>query len=475
VARGLDDVRGLSFRHLVVGLLFGAIALTACLMPAQSDTYWHLRAGQDLWQTHAVTLVERYSHTAAGRFWPNHEWLWQAASYAVHRAGGFPLLVAAGAALVTLAYALAYRLMAGPPMTRFVLMVLGVPLGASVWALRPQIASLALLATLLTLIVRGPLYWIPPLFVLWANVHGAVAMGGLVLAALAGVAIVRARGGDADDRRRARTLALLVPVCALATAATPLGFRLWSFIGESMARSRRIGIDEWQPAYPTKPMEIFFWVLALAFVALLVRRRRALRTAAWGDQALIAAAVVMLPLAIRAGRNIAPFLLVAIPAASRLFIEGRERASPPATDKPRLNLAIAIACAAVGLVAVASAWSDPLPRLGWRPIGGAAIAAVRACKGPLYNRYNEGGYLIWLAPDRPVFLDSRQDPYPAELVEEALRVEERGDYAATFARFGVRCAFLPDDSPTRARLVRDGWETRFSDEKWAVLAAPGMP
>jgi hypothetical protein len=469
-------LRGLSFRHLVVGLLFGAIALTACLMPAQSDTYWHLRAGQDFWQTHAVPLVERYSHTAAGRFWPNHEWLWQAASYAVHRAGGFPLLVAAGAALVTLAYALAYRLMVGPPMTRFVLMVLGVPLGASVWALRPQIASLALLATLLTLIVRGPLYWIPPLFVLWANVHGAVAMGGLVLAAAAAVAIVRARRGDAADQRRARTIALLVPVCALATAATPLGFRLWSFIGESMARSRRIGIDEWRPAYPTKPMEIFFWVLALAFVGLLWRRRRALRTAAWGDQALVAAAAVLLPLAIRAGRNIAPFLLVAIPAASRILTKGREEtATPVSPDKPRLNLAIAIACAAVGLAAVASAWTGPLPRLGWRPISAGALAAVRACPGPLYNRYNEGGYLIWLAPERPVFLDSRQDPYPADFVEEALRIEERGDYAATFARFGVRCAILPDDSPTRPQLVRDGWTTRFSDDKWAVLAAPGTP
>ena len=103
------------------------------------------------------------------------------------------------------------------------------------------------------------------------------------------------------------------------------------------------------------------------------------------------------------------------------------------------------------------------------------LAAVRACPGPLYNRYNEGGYLIWLAPERAVFVDSRQDPYPADFVEEALRVEARGDYAATFARFGIRCAFLPEDSPTRARLARDGWATRFSDDKWTVLAAPGTP
>src|SRR5215813_13902112 len=101
---------GVSFNRMMVGLLFTAIVLTACLMPAQSDTYWHLRAGQDIWRTHHVPLVETWSHTAAGRFWPNHEWLWQALSYGLYRVGGMPLLVAGGAAAVTGAFAIVYRL-----------------------------------------------------------------------------------------------------------------------------------------------------------------------------------------------------------------------------------------------------------------------------------------------------------------------------------------------------------------------------
>ncbi|HVZ74122.1 MAG TPA: hypothetical protein VHJ20_17205 [Polyangia bacterium] len=464
---------GLPFRRLVVGLLFGALALTACLMPAQSDTYWHLRAGQDFWRTHAVPLVETYSHTAAGAFWPNHEWLWQAASYAVFRAGGFPLLVLAGATIVTLAFALAYRLMVGPTTPRFLLMVLAMPLSASVWALRPQIASLALLAVLLTLVVRERWRWLPPLFALWANVHGAVALGGAVLVAVALAAIWKARQ-DRGARRRAVVLVALVPVCALATALTPLGFRLWSFIVESMGRSREIGIDEWRWSAPTKPLEIAFWVLALAFVALVWRRRRALASD-WPTLALTAAALAILPLAARAGRNIAPFLLVAIPAASRLlgetFVIGRARDS--GEDRSRFNLAFLIVFGALGVAVVGVAWSLPVPRLGWSPIGAGALAAVRACPGPLYNRYNEGGYLIWLAPERPVFLDSRQDPYPRAFVPAALGIEAAGDYEAMFARYGIRCAFLPLTSPTLPRLRAAGWRTRFADDTWAVLAAPG--
>jgi hypothetical protein len=470
--------RGISFRHLMLGLLFGAIVLTACLMPAQSDTFWHLRAGQDFWQQHRVPLTERYSHTAPGSFWPNHEWLWQVASFALYRAGGFPLLLLAGAGLVTTAAALAYRLMIGPPLTRFALTLLGVPLGAAVWALRPQIASLALLAVLVTLLVRERYAWLPLLFVLWANLHGAVALGGLVLVAATAAAIFQARAlapHDQAARRRALTLLLVTPLCAAATGLTPLGFRLWTFIFESVARSRAAHIDEWSPAYPTHPLEIAFWILAAAFVALLIGRHRAVR--AWPELALIAAAIAILPLAARASRNIAPFLLVAAPAASHLlgadFHLGRRPGTGTDVDHPRVNLALLIALLALGGAAVGKAWATSWPRLGWRPISDGALTALRtSCPGPLYNRYGDGGYLTWLAPERPVFLDSRQDPYPATFVLEALHIEDEGRYEDLFARHGIRCAFLSPDSPTTARLRAAGWQTRFADDRWTVLAAP---
>ncbi|HTA19158.1 MAG TPA: hypothetical protein VK989_07680, partial [Polyangia bacterium] len=433
-------MKGISFDRFMIGLLFTAVALTACLMPAQSDTYWHLRAGQDLWLTHHVPLVEHYSLTAAGRFWPNHEWLWQAFSYALYRVGGMPLLTGAAASIIVAAFALVERLMVGAATTRFALLVLGVPIGACVWALRPQIVSLALLAMLVTLLARERYRWLPLLFVFWANVHGAVALGGAVLAASAALAAWRARSGDPADRRRAWALVALTPICALATAATPLGPRLWPFILESMRHSHATMIAEWLPVYAMAgPVEIAFWVLAPAFVLLLWRRWRSLRT--WSDVVIVAAAVVVLPLAVRAVRNVPPFLLLAMPAASRLlgptFRLGR---APSAADveHPRLNAALLALLALAGVGVVAFAWATCLPMLGWRPFTPEAIAAVRACRGPLYNRYNEGGFLIWFVPERPVFIDSRQDPYPHELVMEAGLASRDAKPQALIARWGLR-------------------------------------
>jgi hypothetical protein len=122
---------------------------------------------------------------------------------------------------------------------------------------------------------------------------------------------------------------------------------------------------------------------------------------------------------------------------------------------------------------VAAAWATAPPQLDWRPIGDGALAAVRACDGPLYNRYDEGGYLIWFAPGKRVFIDSRHDPYPLAFQQQAIAVQNgEQPYQPLFARWGIRCAFLPADAALVGALQTAGWATRYRDPKWAVLAEP---
>jgi hypothetical protein len=469
--------RGLTFSQLTAGLLFGALAACACLMPAHSDTFWHLRAGEEIWRTLHVPTVDSYSYTAAGRVWPDHEWLWQALSYALYRVGGMRLLVAGGAALVMGAVAILYRLMIGAAGTRLLIMLLALPLASCLWVLRPQIVTLLMMSVMLWCLVRERYAILPVLFIVWANAHGAVAMGGLVLAVVALVAIARARHGDAVDRRRARRLLVVTPLCGLATGLTPLGTGLWHFIGQSMALSRNNGVAEWQPVRPVDVYGIAFWTLAAAFVALVIWRRARLRGASWGDVVLATAALAILPLAFRAIRNTPMFLMMAMPAASRLlgpeFRLGRRPAHSEAIEHPRLNLALLIGFSLVEAAGVVWAWQTPYANLGWQPVSAGAIAAVRACPDRIYNRYYDGGFLIWFAPERRVFIDNRQDPYPLPFTQAAVRIDGGAPYRQMFERYGIRCAFLPAESRTIEALSADRWRTRFRDEKWAVLTAPG--
>src|SRR5262249_33904334 len=119
------------------------------------------------------------------------------------------------------------------------------PLASLVWALRPQILTLLGLAALVTLLARERFAAVPLLFLAWANAHGGVAFGGVVLVAAFVTALLRARSGDERDRRRALRLAATLPLSALATAATPLGFGIFRFVFESEARLRAAHIREW--------------------------------------------------------------------------------------------------------------------------------------------------------------------------------------------------------------------------------------
>ena len=182
----------------------------------------------------------------------------------------------------------------------------------------------------------------------------------------------------------------------------------------------------------------------------------------------------MLYAAPAASRLLGPQFQLRLPAPlARLRTAGRAaaRRRQPRSPAPQPRVPGAISVAAVAFVA-ATFRSSPA-HLNWRPIGTRALAAARACEGPLYNHYDDGGTLIWFLPGKPVFVDGRQDPYPLPFLLEVSAVEAGAQpHRPLFDRFGIRCAFLPTSSTTVAALDKEGWTTRFRDGKWAVLEAP---
>jgi hypothetical protein len=475
---------GLSFERMALALLFVAVAFRALLMPAQNDTFWHLRAGADIWRTGHVPRLDSYSFTAAGLPWPDHEWLWQALIYGCHRLGGMPLVSLVAAGFVVGFVALAYRMTMGPRITRFVLMAATLAPASCVWALRPQVVTLLALVLLVWLLARERYRMVPFLFLAWANLHGGVLFGGVVLVAALVAATLRwRRHRGPEDRRRLVALAVVSPLASVAICATPLGLGLFRFVWEGTSQAQIAWITEWQPTLPTGGLGAMFWAVAAVFVFIWIKRWRRLIDGpadTWFDWLIVASTWALFPFAFRALRNIPPFLMLAAPAASRLLgadfrfrLLRRGAPSPPSPDHPRLNLFLLGVVGAAAATIVAGAWMMAAKPLNWRPIGDHALAAVRACEGPLYNRYDEGGYLIWFAPEKKVFIDSRHDPYPLAFQQEVIAVQNGElSYRPLFQRWGIRCAFLPASSGMAARLRREGWESRFRDQAWDVLAWP---
>ena len=458
-----------SRERFAIVMLFSGILLAACLIPAQSDTWWQLRAGEEMWRTGRVMLHDEFTHTVSGGPWPNHEWLSHVLFYGLFSLGGLPLLTAFCAGAITLAWIIVFRLIEGPLLFRVAAVGFGALFSSPGWCLRPQVLTLALVAITLWILVRRrfvPL--LPVIFVLWANLHGAVALGGVLVSAAWVSCVV-------TDRRALPAFSIVAALCLAATAATPLGFSLWLEVPHSLQRLKEYGVNEWRAPSLTIIGDLPFWGAAAATAALAWINRERLH--AHQTLVLTLSAGLLFILATRSIRNVPPFLVVALPAAAalaRLGAAGEREARRQVRWQLMLN-AITLTTVLVGGVAfVVIAWRTPTPRLAWNPVPPAAVAALEWCPGPLYNRYDEGGYLIWFVRDRKVFMDSRQDPFPEELVKAHIELERTGEYRPLFDRYAIACALSAQGTPVARRLEADGWSARSAGQGWNVYRRPDV-
>lgn len=452
----------LTTEQTLSALLVTAFAVCGGLMVMQDDSWWHLRCGQLIWESGSVPLRDTFSFSQApGAHWPNHEWLAQVLMYGAYQLGGLPGLNLLGAAVACLTAIALTRAMSGSMERRLILSMLVLPWYVAALSARPQIFTMLGISTALMLLASGRLWLLPPLFLVWANLHGAVALGGLLLLVACGCSI-------AFDRARLPRLLLVTAACGVATLCTPLGAELLLFPLHSVGRLKQLNLVEWMAPGFRQWDHLYYWALLLAFTGLVIWRLP--RLSRWNARQFAMSAAIFSLLASLSARNIPPFLLIAAVSASWLL---------PATprllghlDYSRKNaatLAISIGVAAVLLFA---AFRTPLGRLDWRPLSEGAMAALRVCPQPLFNTYNTGGYLLWFTPERSVFVDSRQDPYPIDFLRDVCAVQRSGDYRELFELHGIRSAFIEAHWPLANALRADGWRVNYQDARWLVVSRP---
>ncbi|HYF63054.1 MAG TPA: hypothetical protein VD886_09605, partial [Herpetosiphonaceae bacterium] len=369
--------------------------------------------------------------------------------------GGINLLVVFGTLLVLAAWIGVYRLCEGPPRVRIIVMLIGMVAQSTGWSVRPQLLSQAFFVLALLLVSQPRRHWLyPPLFLLWANVHAGVASGALVLIAAAAAAIWRFRA------QAWRWLAIGA-ASALASLLNPLGWNIWLYALGSVNSVARKFITEWQPPRLNYPNSYPFLVLAalVLLVAWLGRRSWATHR----DWTFVLCAGLLLLLGAQSLRHTAIFTLLATPLLSHPFrAVAAQPPVPPAIGW--LNGLLPLGALVGGIFLVANAWSARPA-----PFAPELVAGVRACQGTLFNTFDYGGELIWFVPERPVFIDNRQDPYPDQLFIDAGLAEESGDYRELFARYDIACAMVPVGQKIYPALVGDGWAEIVRTDTLAVL------
>jgi hypothetical protein len=471
----------------------GAIAALAILVGAASwfqpdvdgaDLWWHLASGRTVAERCEVPQTDPFSHTARGRPWTNHSWLWGTIfwlAYAGHpdRAAWLNLVLLA--ALFSLVAWNAWRASRS-----------WLAAGAATWLaaaashafldVRPHVATLLFTALLLATLDRPRAPWLwPPLFALWANLHGGFVFGLGLLGLHAGL-----RSVETTERGLAfpRSAWAGLLGAALATGLNPWGFAIYAVPFQPVDPDTPFHtVIEWRALTPSLDPRTtagrFGWV-ALLSLAGAARARAPFPIAL----ALVAGAMALL------WRRFVPlFAVVAAPLVAVALGTGLglvRRALPAA---PPAGAWLRAAAGGAALVVALSLWRDvrllPHPLQRWTaresfPTGAAAyLAGMPHPPRRLFHFYDWGGFLMLEAPGVPVFVDGRAvTVYDAAVARAYLAlIGVRPGWREQLDALRIDAVLVLPGSPLASALrsERPPWRVAHIDPRSVLLFRPDDP
>jgi hypothetical protein len=476
-------------RHALLGavlILVAAVGLDALSDP---DVWWHIRLGDWIIAHHQIPAGELFAYTAFGNPLVAHEWLSEAVFAALSAVGGLMLVTVLMGAVAwsgMVATLLRGRMRGAGPVVLAIGLVVGARVAEPVLGTRPQVFTFALVCWTLwiaesSLRSGGRRVWLlPPLFLLWANLHaGFIAgIGFLVIVLIAEVIKRRWSLGTVAPRQRIFGLAGAVGLSMLAACVNPYGPSLFVFAASTGATERAKGIIEWQSPSFADPAEWVLLALLLTFVALTVatftRRSRRSRFEL-RDFALAGAGAV---LALTSVRNTALCMAVMVPPwmamaadlarsidARRIARSAAVRARPKA---PVMGVAlVAAAVVAVGVVgARVYATATPQGIAASYPSCATAVLAKSPTAQRVFTAYGTGGFVIdQLWPRASVYEYGESISLGTGVFDDYVRI-------ASGARTGPTALQLLAASDTTAVLYTRGPLTAELDQTpgWALVA-----
>lgn len=479
-----NDKFRLDFNRLVTALTFIALFAMAIRYPADSDTWWHLRAGQAMLESGSLLTTDIFSHTRAGSLWINHGWLAQLFWYGLLAWGGLTALSLGLATLVTVTFWLVWRQSEGNLYVKAFGVILGAIASSIVWAARPQMVSVLFSAVAAFLLYRfkkedrSLLPWYPLLVLVWVNCHGGFAVAFILPACyLAGEAVNRLTRPAAPTIRW-RHLLVTVGLSLAVVGVNPHTWRLWLYPFQTVGIGVLRGfIAEWQSPNFHLPILLPFWLMVLLLLAAFAQSGRKVD---WTDLALVGAWATLSMLAVR---NVAIFAVVCTPILIRYTQAALEAQFGPLTlGRPRLvsPLISRVNALLLGLIVVAALAQigvtlnpQALRKAEQEKFPAEAVAFLKAhpLAGPMFNSYNIGGYLMYHLPEYPVFVDGRTDLYNDEFLRAYLQTVNVGpDWEALLAQYHIRLVVLEKDLPLAGIIGRTGgWEEIYSDAQIVIL------
>ncbi|MDQ7024583.1 MAG: hypothetical protein Q9P01_12050 [Anaerolineae bacterium] len=460
---------------IVVVMLLFAMAMR---VPVDTDTWWHLRSGEYILDNGTIN-GDPFSHTQSGETWINHSWGSQLIMYATWQVGSNAGLALYTALLAVAGIMVLYPISAGNAYLRAFVLVLGASSAAVFWSARPQMISFFLSSVVLYLVYtykrkgKDRLWFFVPLMWLWSNLHAGWSIAYIFMFAfLVGELFNNIFGIDENviGWQGWRKLLLVTVVSIPFLALSPYSFQnMLVPLNTVNIGSLRDFIQEWNsPNFQGRETWPFIAIVMSLFGALWASRLKF----DWSGFFLL---IGTLFLALLYGRNIAVFAVVATPILThhldnalteRGFVLRTRQKIPSSLAMANLALVIVIALAvlvySVGVVLPTTVDPAQEERL---PVAAAAYLAENDLPREMFNSYNWGGYLMFAAPDYPVFIDGRTDLYGDFLRTYLDATLARDNWRDILAEYDINLVVVENGGGLDLALREEtGWTLVYEDD-----------
>ena len=477
-----------SFPVMLACLLAMLAVLTVRQRFDDPDMWWHLKIGEVIWTTHTIPTTDLFSYTTNHHASITHEWLSELLIYGAYRLGGYSGLMLwlcfLTAALLIAGYALC-SLYSGNAKVAF----LG---GLTIWlfgtmgfAIRPHMIGYLLLIVELLLLHLGQTRnrrWflgLPPLFAIWINCHGSFFFGLALAGAFLFISWFNFQMGSLVairwDQPSRRTLILALVLSVAALFLNPVGVKLVLYPLNTMLGlgTGFSPISEWQPLQFGDVRSFTFLAIPWCIFLLVVIRRTELL---WQELVVLAVGTW---LAASHVRMLFVFGILAAPILSRLLSDTWDGYNAE-QDRPLPNAVLIAASLLLVFLAFPNRQNLATQVEEHSPVKALEFIKTHHLSGPMLNEWGDGGYLIWAAPEHPVFIDGRGDPFgeTGVMAEFGKWAQVQSDPNMLLNKYGISFCVLSRESPMVVVLrLLPGWKEVYSDNISVIFmrSAPSAP
>lgn len=455
------------------------------------DTGYHIRAGEYIINTLSIPRYDIFSFHSPPLPWTAHEWLSEVIMAAIHSSFGLTGIVAFFAFLLALTSYLLFKILRIHQADILIATAVTILVFSSAkihWLARPHVFSFLLMIMSHYLLEAWhredkvkSLYFLPPIMLLWVNLHGGY-LGGFILmgAYLLGTLAERLSAPPAARTAyslKLKQLALTISACLAACLINPYGYQILLFPFRLVSDSYIMDhVSEFLSPdfHETMP----FKYLLLVLIAILAVSRKSIETT---ELILI---LVFINMSLYSARYIPLFALITAPILSRhateagTLISGRLAffCNQRSKNVARIDTAAKgylWPLTALLVIAVASCYGTQHSfDEKTKPVAASEFIIKEKLAGNMFNNDEFGDYLIYRSyPEYKVFFDGRSDMYGANMMKEYRKVInfERG-WEDVLDKYQVTWVFFDSNSTfSRFLLNNSNWVLIYSDKVASIF------